>query len=259
MAGRYRPEAIRRRERGVLKIDNEYIETFCDALEISGLERRQLIELARVFSLQFDSWNTPTVSNAERHFEFWNRVTCASTYFSYEPVLIPWIKQTQRYAYEVIKLHGANHIDAMSGSSARIELSKAVQSRQAPEIENFKTDRFEGSAICVMHEDALYRQVGGPGAMLEQIESLTEEKLPKHIEIKILPRSKALTVAAFFGFNLFGDFIATFETAAGAIHVADEATLSWLQLCANTLKSEGLALNDATSLINQAKEFYATR
>lgn len=259
MGGVYRPEAIRRRERGFLKIDTEYVQTFCNATKLTGLERLQLIELAKVFALQFDRWSNKAKSNADLHYEFWDRLCCVTDYVSFDPLIVPWGLQTERYAYEMIKMHGADHAQALNGAKARANLAASLWS-QSPLVTSGRVGATPScEAVFIFCEDALYRHVGTPSTMLQQIDYLLDARLPKHIRIGIIPRTRAHNVAAFYSFNLFGNVLATFETAAGAVHVADETTLSWINHCATTLTGEAIPLSKATIILSDARTFHEAK
>ena len=242
MQGEYRPEAIRRREKGHLKIDLPFVEAYCTALRLKGQKRDQLIELTKLFLSHFDPWRQSQKTVQNLHNEFWNRLLCVDRYCEFEPTLIPWMLQTERYAYEVIRLHGADHSSALKSAQTRIEIGSALLEDRSPNIIGWKKGNFPPDVRVVFDESVLERVVGSSSLMNEQISAISRWRGRPGISVSVLGRGIKISSPAFYAFNIFGELMVTFETAAGALHNADEKTLEWLTYSFQTLESDAVLL-----------------
>lgn len=111
--------------------------------------------------------------------------------FSYEPMVIPALFQTESYAMAVTAL---SHRVALDRWDAVVELRMERQKRL--------TDDMPLKVHTVIEESVLHRVAGTPSVMREQLERLLELADLPNVTLQVLPMSHSLQAMAFGGFNL---------------------------------------------------------
>jgi transcriptional regulator with XRE-family HTH domain len=178
-------------------------------------------------------------------FRDWTRwEAAAKTLRWYEPLLIPGILQTQKYARAVYRTRvGDTDEEIEELVAARLE-RQAILARPKPP-----------TLWVVIDEGVLHRLVGGAEVMLEQTEHLTEAARRPNIVVQVIPAS----VGAHEG--LRGSFsVADFADAPsvawqdGALHgqpVEDDNGMAAIAVIWDTLKSEALPRSASLELMQE--------
>jgi transcriptional regulator with XRE-family HTH domain len=228
MGGKYSFSAILKRERAEQKISLEYIDDFSRALNLSGKEKDDLIALAKLSIIEFDPWKAAK-SLQDLHEEFQRRLASAELYQSYDPITIHGLFQTYNYAYAVLRM---NNVDAKTA-----EDTARLRQRIAEKEFQVGGGKKKGTRILqiVSAEEALYRVVGSPEVMKEQIERLLELDDDTHVSYGILPSDVSLQVATWCNLNVFDSTFATIETLIGAVHTGDEDQIRQLEGIFNSI------------------------
>ena len=183
MHGKYSFSSISRRETGGLRIDKEYIEDFCNALNLNIEERNALSTSAEVNFLRPKNLYNESL-------ETWGKIRLnAKNYDSYNPNLIGYHLQTESYAKAVILAHDSN-LDADSLAKLRTEDAR----------QNLKDNSRKFRLLC--HESSLYFNYGGADVMLAEMENLLLFQDEPHAEFRILPNAFHTSVPISFGINI---------------------------------------------------------
>lgn len=254
LGNKYSDSAIRKRERGFVKIDREYVEDFCRALSLSNRQRDQLFGLTQLFEIQFDPWRSQEKGTSQLHFEFWERLCCSDKYSAYDPCMIHGLLQTSSYAYEMLRLYGHDHQQALEASQIRVGMGERMLELTSSKAQGKKKSITK--VIIVTDEEALYRRIGPDSTMIDQLETLLELKCPENLVHRILPRGVRLTVPMTQQFNLFDSVSATMETLAGAMHTCDPSTLSWLATVSDQILAASVDGKKAQVILERAIKSY---
>jgi hypothetical protein len=251
MRSKYSESGILKRERGEIKIDLEYIEDFCRALSIAGKEKARLIDLTKLFIVQFSPWSTAGKGVFELQLDYWKRLTGSEEFREYETNCICGLLQCQNYRYEMLRLHGIDHASSLAGAEQRADYTASFLS---------KSRHGEGTITkLVTDEEALYRVVGSKQVMIEQLNWLLSEELPPSIDHRILPRGTVLNVPLMYSFSIFDDVMILMETATGAVYSGSIEGIQWLEKVFDYVFSAAVGKRGALTLVERARDFYTTK
>lgn len=125
---------------------------------------------------------TPWESPAETLGEHIDRLaaieTDADTVHAWQPLLIPGALQAFAYA-----------VGAIRSTTPALPAETACERAEA---RGRRIDQLHGVSVFVIDESVLYRPVGGPGALVDQLEHLlTVEALQPSLTLRILPQGVA--------------------------------------------------------------------
>lgn len=178
MGGKYSYSSISRRETGGLKIDFDYLQDFCKALNLSPDEAEQVMASARVNLLR------PDRKLSEAAAEYSRIVLNSKMYESYSCGIIGRYLYTFSYAREVFKAHSTNPSDTDIEKLARSRVEDAPRTLK----DSSRTFRL------LLHENSLYFTIGSQQVMLEQLESLLRFQDEPNVEFRILPKETCVNV-----------------------------------------------------------------
>ncbi|MEV5411708.1 helix-turn-helix transcriptional regulator [Thermopolyspora sp. NPDC052614] len=166
----------------------------------------------------------------------------ATSLYSYEPLIVPGLLQTEAYARAVIAMSG-RRFDVDEQVEARLERQRILAADMPPML------------VAVMDEGVLHRPVGGTEVMSDQLMHLLDMAERHDIVIQIVP----LAVGAYAG--LAGPFVvAEFEggeaayidnALAGDVVERYEEVLLMKRLWA-ALRGEALSRKQSLELIEKA-------
>lgn len=183
MGSKYHFSTISRRETGQLKVDQEYLQDFSNALGLSEEKRQELS-----FSIQVNSLRPK--SNLLEAAAAWSQIVLAAKdYVCYFPYTLSIYLQVLEYTTAALESHGGAP-DPVSFSKTRI--AEAQKALQQPD------KRFR----LLSHENALYYPVGSPQVMLQQLEALLHFTDEPNIEFRLLPREEFSQAMINFGFEI---------------------------------------------------------
>jgi len=134
--------------------------------------------------------------------------SAAARISSYDALWVPGYFQTREYAEALYRAS----VQPMTDE----ELAKAVELRTARQ--NILDQDDPPQIWCVLDENALLRQVGGPDVMTAQLDRLSKLAEQPHIEIQILPHSAGAHAGAEGTFALL-DYPAEFEGDPGTAYI----------------------------------------
>jgi transcriptional regulator with XRE-family HTH domain len=164
--------------------------------------------------------------------------------FSYDPMLVPGLLQTDEYARALLEAHFPPLDDEVIEQhlTARLARQSLLQRRKPPVVFTF-----------ILEEGALYRQVGGPEVMRRQLAHLRECSRLRNVEIQVMPTQQA----AHSGVNGQMVLLETVERrqfvcieAQGIVNIRshrDEVSEFWLRY--GMLRSQALNLEESGRLI----------
>ncbi|MFI9560278.1 helix-turn-helix domain-containing protein [Nonomuraea endophytica] len=172
----FSPSLVGSVERAARRPGRDFAERCEETLALSG-------ELLRLLPLI-------TKEASPKWFRPWTKIEEeALTLRTWEPLLIPGLLQTERYARAVLK--------GKPGVSAD-ELEQAVDARLQRQAIFDKPDPPMFSAI--LDEGVLHRPIGGPSVMREQLEHLLKMTTHFRVTIQIVPLTLGVTTGLLGGF-----------------------------------------------------------
>lgn len=253
MEGKYSVSGILKRERGEIKIDLEYITDFCAALRITGKEKIRLVELAKLFLLQFNPWqqSQSKAGLKKLQLDFWKRLLASDSVFEYEVAVFCGIVQCEEYRYEIHRAHGAEHAAALAGAKQRAELAELLLDSRKPAN---RGDIVGPQDIrLVTHENALYMPVGSTRGLIKQLEYLLSRDIGRGFEHRILPRGAIIPkFPLMYSFTALDRSLILMEAATGAVYSASTESAAWLQKGAEALFESAVGGTEATALLEKA-------
>ncbi|RKN44011.1 helix-turn-helix domain-containing protein [Streptomyces hoynatensis] len=165
--------------------------------------------------------------------------------FSYDPLLVPGLLQTEEYARAVLLGHCPALPDDIAEQQLEARVSRQQVLTRAPGVE----------LSFVIGESVLRNPVGGTGVMREQCRRIAEVSALRNVEIQIMP--------AITGFHpgLDGPFVLVettehrrygyVESQEVGTLVTDPAAVSFLGLRYGKLRSQALSAVDSAQLIEE--------
>ncbi|WP_326827003.1 helix-turn-helix domain-containing protein [Streptosporangium sp. NBC_01756] len=210
-------------ETGQLPASLEFAET-CDKILGTGGALHRLLDWRKgqVFPSWFGPWR-----EKERE---------ATALRAYEPLVIPGLLQTEAYARVLLR-----------GNEAAVEARldrQTILTRQDPRPPSFR---------CVIDEAMLYRPIGGPEVMREQLEhlvSMTDERL----SIQLIPNGMHSGLMGGFAIATLdtGRDVLYAETAVRGITTNDPEDVAVALERFDAIRSEALPINMSIDLIKKA-------
>jgi hypothetical protein len=182
MERKYSYSNISRREKGLIKIDAEYLNAFSTALNLSEEEKSKLITSARVNLLQNKGKYSDSISE-------WLRISLGAKYY-------------QTYNASVISFHQRTH--AYSFGMARSRNGQVDENAIAARVnmaEEFARDKNKKLRI-ICHENAFYYPVGSSEVMIEQLDKLLRFVDEPHAEFRALPKESFTGVFCQLSFHI---------------------------------------------------------
>jgi transcriptional regulator with XRE-family HTH domain len=240
MRGKYAPEVITRREIGKLRIDFEYLNAFCDALDLKGEERETILLHARA------DWLRHQGNTAGLKYEYWELRKKAKTACIYNPCLIPSALQTFDYAKAIIGSYDKN-ADAENDARQRLEWAEKIMLDPSKKIR----------LACL--ENAIYTPVGNPKIMVDQLKKLLVfEDFPR-VEFRILPDTAFLNVPVNTLFVVFDAAYCICETRLGVMTSEDPRKAAGLLADFEAIWENSLIGHKRDQLVARAIAHYQAR
>lgn len=119
----------------------------------------------------------------------------AHTIRSFQPVVVPGLLQTRRYAATILAGVGSEHLtDEVRAARLEVRMRRRERLLNQPDPPTFQ---------LVLDESVLLREVGGQQVMAEQLYDLLERIRSRRVSIRILPMAPTVTYAAFGLFFIF--------------------------------------------------------
>ncbi|MFI9008882.1 helix-turn-helix domain-containing protein [Actinosynnema sp. NPDC053489] len=167
----------------------------------------------------------------------------AATEFTYEPIVLPALLQTEAYA------------TAVTTSSRRVRPDhgdRVVHFRMERQRRLFAEEN-PLALHAIIEESALHRQVGDAGVMKGQLEHLLDVGERSNVDIQVIPMSVGVhsaTTGSFvlLGFEKFRDVVYV-EVQEGALNVQDPAQVRAYSMSAENLRAVALDQRESASLI----------
>lgn len=158
---------------------------------------------------------------------------------SYDAVMVPGLLQTAAYAEAVIR--------AGERSLSEPEIERRVELRMARRS-LYERDEDPLQVWAVLDEAVLRRQVGGPGALEEQLQRLVELAARPNIDIQVLPADAGAHAGAEGSFSLLtfspeleGDAgVAYIETRVRGIYYEDPAEIALYRAALTRLQVQAI-------------------
>ncbi|GGQ07412.1 helix-turn-helix domain-containing protein [Streptosporangium pseudovulgare] len=210
-------------ETGQLPASPEFAET-CDKVLNTGGALHRLLDWRK--GQIFPSWFGPWREKEQE----------AIALRTYQPLVFPGLLQTEAYARVLLR-----------GNEAAVEARmdrQAILSRQSPRPPSFR---------CVIDEAMLYRSVGGPEVMREQLErlmSMTGERL----SVQVIPNGMHSGLMGGFAIATLetGRDVLYVETAVRGITTNDPEDVTVALERFDAIRSEALPINMSIDLIKKA-------
>lgn len=164
-----------------------------------------------------------------------------ATVREWSPMVITGMLQTERYARAMLAVHPGVTDEIVSARLAnRMERQRRVLFRDDPP-----------TASYVIDHAALYRCVGSPEIMAEQMQHLASIAAMPNVMLQVLP---AVACPATQGGFLLTDDAAFAETVVGGyVYVAEETVTSLARLF-DTLRAECYRASESAAIIRKAGE-----
>ena len=166
--------------------------------------------------------------------------------FSYDPLLVPGLLQTEDYARTLLNAYFPPLDDEVVDDRVTGRLARqSLLTRKNPLM----------VFVFILEEAALYRQVGGPEVMRAQLEKLLEQGRLRNVEIQVMPSRRAAHSGLSGQFTLLETKDRRKFAAIGAHGVMnvrsapDEVSALWLQY--GMLRTQALNSEESASLIER--------
>jgi transcriptional regulator with XRE-family HTH domain len=196
---------ISRIETAQIVVDIDDLQVMLDLYQVSSSGRARLNELARYADEHRRGWWDSDVSAGMLGRGYSSMIQLesgAKSEYTFVPMLIPGLLQTEAYAREIIS--------SSLVPASETEIMRRVEVRLKRQRELDKHDPLE--LAVVLDEAVLLRQIGEPEIMREQLSHLTE-MVARHsnITFQVLPLASGSHPAMIGGFTIleFPDVIAT--------------------------------------------------
>jgi transcriptional regulator with XRE-family HTH domain len=162
-----------------------------DLYQVPASVRDRLAELGRTAS-QRGWWDAYDETLSYSYSTFIALENDAESQRFYGQMIVPGLLQTRRYAEEIVR---ATLLAAPPG-----EIRRRVEARMTRQ--RLLTEDGTLELNVILDEGALWRQVGGPDVMAEQIAHLIETAQRPNITLRILPFAKGAHIALTGSFTL---------------------------------------------------------
>ena len=167
----------------------------------------------------------------------------------FEPLTIPGLLQTPRYAEAVLKTYYHPATDDQADQGVRARVSRAAVLKRQPEPLELH---------CIIDEAILSRTAGKADVMREQLQHLVKLAQQRNVTLQVVEaRSDGLHSASFGTFGLFTDargespYLAWTETISGYSYVEWPPAINEYSQLFHHLAEAALSPNDSADLITQ--------
>jgi hypothetical protein len=184
------PAKISRIETGAVGVRIQDLRDLVELYRVSTGEQDELF--AQVRSARRKGWWHEFADVLPPNSEtFFGLEDAAATIKQHSPSLIPGLFQTRSYAWALIR----SSDDTSEVCERRLEL----RMRRQRLLERLDAPRME----VLLDEAALYRQIGGPEVMAEQLSSLLSWFESPNVDIRVIPLSAGAHAAVGVAFTIF--------------------------------------------------------
>ncbi|TDQ01320.1 helix-turn-helix domain-containing protein [Labedaea rhizosphaerae] len=157
-------------------------------------------------------------------------------------------------------LHTENYIRAQFDSAQRRRSAKEVDNDLA--VRRIRQQRLTSEdnpleLVAVIDEAALWREIGGPAVLREQLDHLIMMAELPSVTLQVLPLRTCPPSGLGGGFNLLGftgpgePDLLYHEYVTGALHIEDQEEVQAAKLVFDSLRGEALNPADSVALIEQ--------
>jgi len=212
----------------------EYVATECD--RVFPERRGWFLE----YVTELRTWAEVPAS-----FRDWSEIEVKSASLrDWSPSIVTGLLQTEDYARALITVQQVAAEVATTRLAARIERQRRVLFRDDPPKSWFLVDLL-----------SLYRDIGSPAVMADQLRHLTEVASLPNITLQVLPAIAHPANASGF---LLADDAAWCEHVAGGFTYTTGETVSALAARFDTLRGESYRVSESTALIGRLGEVWTT-
>jgi transcriptional regulator with XRE-family HTH domain len=244
---------VSRVENARIRLKPGDVELLLGLYEVSDEQRDKLISLAEEDSHK-RWWDAYADILSPDHLTLISFEAEASSALNYEPMVMPGLLQTERYARQVIHMW------------------RTVMPTPPPELERRLEVRLTRQRIISSHnpiklsviidEAVLRRQIGERAVMYEQLHHLAEVSERPNVKLQILPLSGQHVTSAGPLMSLripdFGDVVYLEDFSDGHLYIDDAALIYQHALVFEELSQASLSFDDSRQLIRRtADELWA--
>ncbi|HUA29185.1 MAG TPA: helix-turn-helix transcriptional regulator [Streptosporangiaceae bacterium] len=214
---------------------------------VGGPERDGLIQLARD-ARQPGWWHSFRDVLPNPYEVYIGLEAGAAAIREFEPVVVPGLLQTERYAREVFR-NGARELD-------RDDVERRVEVRMARQ--NILTRADRPRLWAVIDEAVIRRVVGGPEVMCGQLRHLMDGAAQGRTTIQVVPYRAGAHAGSIGPFVILqfpeptDPAVVYVETLAGDIYLDEHADVDCYTLAFDRLRAAALHPDDSVRLIEQA-------
>ncbi len=230
---------ISRRESGVFKIDWEYLNCFCEAINLPENEKQALVASAKL-----------SLPSAERNLSEYEKTLSTlienSRDIMNHSLTVPAVLQTLEYTAAIIRNY--HHRDDA------LELARQRRLR----LEEIFLDP-QRKIRLTFPQTALYMPVGSPKVMLAQVERLMNFAPSKSIEFRLLPSDVFVEVPAHYFFTIVDGMYAMSENLLGTASEDDPKKIKRLSENFEELWKVGVQGRDLHLRLQGVREYYSER
>jgi transcriptional regulator with XRE-family HTH domain len=235
---------VSRLESGRYKPQKRTLAAYLDGCKVADPKRSELIELAK--DADNPGWQRPYQSDLRDEYSTFIAFERESRKVrNYQSLFIPGLLQTEDYARHVIRgvWPAASTNDVEQHVKVRLERQALLTSADPLQLH------------VIMDEAALWRRVGGPGVMAEQMQRLQTMAALPHISVQVIPYSVGAHpgMPGSFALLSFADpsdpEIVYIDGVAGDAFLEAEDEVRQSTDRFDTLRTVGLSPNDSLSLI----------
>ncbi|TDQ01168.1 helix-turn-helix protein [Labedaea rhizosphaerae] len=246
------PTRVSRIESGQINIDVADLCWYLGILRVDRDVALPLIDLCRqakedkgFWLSQHGEWIPDTLSSLIYH------ESTASLSIGYEPMVVPGLLQTERYAHAMI-------------SRERWRTPADIESAVEIRLDRRNTlDRLSSKYVFYIHEQALRLEVGSANLMYEQMIALTLAAAEPKLELRVVPAKAG--ARSYFGqdFVLFQyeehEPLAYLGGAVTALFLEDPTYIATYSALANELASVAMVAEESRSFIAALADEYDRR
>ncbi|HZQ20458.1 MAG TPA: helix-turn-helix transcriptional regulator [Terriglobales bacterium] len=244
MRGAVSVSGILKRERGELKITQDYVEAFLKAVRVTAEEERHLRQHLSLFLLQFDLWRSEK-SLLDINIEASERLTKSNDIRCFSPTIIPHVLQTPAYAHAILETYRFCESDSELKKTIRVREQSATRIRE----------EYHRTVRLVSSESALYAIYGGPDVMLEQLTRLLQITDDSHVHYRIVPFLTHSNLPADSTFTIHDGLFVTAESTIGNLYTGDKDKTAWVASHFERLWSAAVSHQERRKIIEKAIRF----
>ena len=216
MGGLVSVSGILKRERGELRITQDYVDAFVEAVHVSAEEEKYLRQHLSLFRLQFDLWRTGK-SVLDINMEAAARLEQSRKIQCFSPTLIPHVLQTPDYARAILETYRAcARVDELEQTIlVRAEAAARIRRESCRDVQ------------LINWEAALYNMYGGTKVMVEQLSKLLRVGEEDHVQYRIVPLGTINNLPTDSTFTIHDDLFVTAESTVGNLYTGDKEKALW--------------------------------